>query len=186
MGKGGLTKFQLTQRLKKTSDLYLQGIEVEDIAKRVGVSESQVYKDLAKQKKQWEVSVEQNTDLVMAQMLAEADVLKQTYWDAWRRSQLDAKTTRQKVSQKAVKGKKTDKADSNGKADADKGLKAQDKIDDSQPLQSVEKSEEIKGKEGNPAFLRGVEWCLNFKSELYGLKKLNVDFGGDIEVEIEA
>ncbi|WP_428661921.1 hypothetical protein [Runella sp.] len=179
MGKGGLTKFQLAQRLKKVSDMYLQGIEVPDIANKVGVSESQVYKDLAKQKKEWQQNIELNTNYVMAQMMAETDVLKFTYWQAWRRSQEDAKTTRFKVSQKNAKGKpitdpKTSKVDPKAKPE--------DKKEPSDGLtQSVDKSEEIKGKEGNPAFLRGVEWCLNFQAELLGLKKFNLDLTGDIE-----
>lgn len=168
----GLSKFELTQRLKKITDLHLQGKDVEEIAKQVGVSASQVYYDLAKQKKRWQESIQYNTDLVMAETLAELDVLKKTYWMAWERSKSPMQTKSRKVSQKA------DKANGKSKKNEDDAEK--------QTAQSVEMREETREKEGNASFLKGIEWCLNFRVELMGLKKINIDLVGDVEVEIEA
>ena len=177
MPKGGLTKFQLVQRLKKISNLHLQGVDVSTIAGKVGVSEVTVYNALKKQKKEWEERIEHNTNIVMAETLAEVDLLKTTYWDAWQRSQAPQQTKSKKVNQRAEKSKKNKKDDS-------KEVEADGK--NGSLNQSVEVSETTKEKEGTPAFLKGIEWCLNFKVELLGLKKIKLDFGGDIEVEIEA
>lgn len=176
MGKGGMTKFQLVQRLKKISDMHLQGIEVEEIAKGVGVSEQTVYSALRKQKKEWEERIEHNTNIVMAETLAETDLLKKEYWEAWRQSQTTQQIKTRKVNQRAEKPKKGKKAE--GDAGGNESASSLNQV--------VEISETMRERDGNPSFLKGVEWCLNFKVELLGLKKINLELGGDIEVEIEA
>lgn len=170
MGNSKLNKFQVAQRLKKISDMHLQGIEVEEIAKRLGVSEGTIYNSLKKQKKEWQETQQLNTGLVIAETLAEVDLLKQTYWDAWLKSKTPMQTKRRKVSQRE-----------NPKKKLKDGEEAQP-----QGMQNVEVSEETKEKEGNPQFLKGVEWCVNFKVELLGLKKVHLDIVGDLEVEIDA
>ena len=178
---GGITnKWAVINRRKRVSYLLLQGVSVEEIAKEFSVSEQTIYEDAKKIHKEWSAAQTHNTDLIIAETLTEVELLKTTYWQAWKKSQMPSTANKKKVNQKAAKGKKNKKANTDSSDDSSQDSSNND------TTQSVEMSEEVRHRDGNPAFLKGIEWCINFKVELLGIKKLNINLSEDIEVEIEA
>jgi predicted DNA-binding protein YlxM (UPF0122 family) len=166
-----LNKLQLAQRQKQITDMYLKGISAEDIAERLEVSAQTVYNSIRKQRNEWQKETNLNMDLEFAKALRDADLLKETYWKAWEDSKSPMRANKRKVSQRTPT-KLTEN---------DEGAL----VADGSP-QNVEETEETRQKEGNAQFLKGIEWCINFRVEMLGLKKINLDISGDFEFVIDA
>jgi predicted transcriptional regulator len=121
------------------SRLYLQGMYQADIAEKLGLSQPTVSRDIQLLIDEWKIERVYDINEAKARELAKVDNLELEYWEAWKRSLENA----EKQVQKAVKV---------GKA---------------QQRQEAQKT--IEGQSGNPAFLRGIEWCINKRCEILGI-----------------
>ena len=133
------SKFQREADLARISELYLRGKPQAEIAEEIGVSQGQVSKDLSIIRTRWRKQTTVNMDEAKNKELARIDVLEREYWEAWERSKGEQVKGRQKQS------------DTGGKK----------KIE----WATVEKVQLI----GNPAFLAGVEKCIDMRCKLLGI-----------------
>lgn len=131
----------LLQRRSRVCELYMQGRYQHEIARTMGVSVKTVSRDLEHVEKIWLAAAVTNFDKMRADELARINHLERTYWRAWRRSLA--------VREESSSSKTTD-------ADGEATTKA-----------------EIKRRrgEGNPAFLAGVQWCVERRCKLFGLDR---------------
>jgi len=132
-------KFEREMRLARVAELRKECRYQWEIAKDVGVSQQQVSCDFKTLDKRLAEKQEGDTLEHRNAKVAEYEHLKRTYWEAWKKS-LDEKTS------------KTAKKKSGGK-------------DGKSEEQSI-KAEE---RDGNSAFLAGVERCAEAQAKLLGL-----------------
>jgi hypothetical protein len=118
---------------------YIRGVPQYQIALELGVVHSQISYDLKKLQERWMASSLQDFDAARAAQLARVDHLEREYWDAWDRSKEQCKITF-KESTQAGKDRRR-----------------------------VKGSERVEDRVGNPAFLAGVQWCIEERSRLLGL-----------------
>jgi hypothetical protein len=88
------TKFERERDLERISAMYLQGYTQTYIAEEIGVSQPVIYRDLDEVKKRWRESSVMSMTEAKARELERIDVLENTYWDAWRRSNEERTKTR--------------------------------------------------------------------------------------------
>lgn len=145
------TPFQVERDRLEIAQMYLRGKTQHEIAQALIspdrgyiLSQQMISYDLKVIQAQWQKSTLVNIDEVKGRELARIDTLELEYWQAWQRSQLNAeiKTTRQR-------GKR-------GK-------------DDKAIPEEIERTERLEGRTGNPAFLSGVQWCIEQRCKIFGL-----------------
>lgn len=131
----------LQQRRYRVCELYMQGRYQHEIARALGVSVKTVSRDLEHVERIWLAAAVTNFDKMRADELARINHLERTYWRAWRRS-LESREESSSSKTTAADGETTAKA-------------------------------EIKRRrgEGNPAFLAGVQWCVERRCKLFGLDR---------------
>lgn len=142
------TSAQKTIDLVEIETLSLRGHSAREIAEILSQSESrdytlsrqQVQYDIDKLDEIWQAEAIAEIDKAKRRVLAEIKDLQHEYWSAWKRSQEDAES-------EITKMQGTDPAKP-GK---------------------LEKQQKREGQSGNPAFLRGVEWCINKRCEILGI-----------------
>ena len=134
------SKIQRERDRQEITRLYLRGVSQMDIAAKLGVNQSTVSRDLKAIQKQWRESALINMDEAKQRELARIDELERTYWDAWLVSCEDAEIERIKQA---------------GGASGDK---------------RAEIIKEKRGQSGNPAFLAGVERCIQLRVKIIGLE----------------
>jgi transcriptional regulator with XRE-family HTH domain len=149
------SKVERERDLLELSDLYLKGHTQADIALRMGVSQQQISYDLKALQKRWRESALVNVDEAKARELAKVDQLEREYWDAWERSKGNAEI--ETIEQIGVRGKAPRQGD--GEEDGELTIV---------PLR-VKKNKRTEGRSGNPAFLAGIQWCINKRCEIMGL-----------------
>jgi hypothetical protein len=138
-----MTKRSKSQRLRDRrliASLYLKGEYQSDIAAQLGISQGQVSKELAALQVEWQASALVDINTAKARELAKIDALELEYWTAWKRSQEDAES---EITE--MQG------------------------DDPAKPGKLRKQQKREGQSGNPAFLRGVEWCINKRCEILGV-----------------
>ncbi len=79
-------KHIINKRLHDVSDLYLQGISQFEIAKKVGVTQGQISKDIKKLSEQWVKKSIENIDKIKAEQLAKLDLWEAEASSAWFKS----------------------------------------------------------------------------------------------------
>lgn len=85
------SNFQREKQLKNVAELYLERLDQEVIAQRLGISQQQVSYDVGVLRKRWQESQIEKVGAVKQEELARIDRLEAEYWLAWRRS-LEEKT----------------------------------------------------------------------------------------------
>jgi DNA-binding MarR family transcriptional regulator len=146
--------------------LYLRGKYQTDIAEIIGVDQATISRDLKELRKQWLSSALVDLNEAKSKELAKIDQLELTYWTAWERSLGEFKS-------KTVKGK----AGKEGMENAKPSL-----------LEQILRTEE---REGNPAFLSGIQWCINKRCALLGLdaptnaRSLNIDLSKLTDAQLQ-
>jgi hypothetical protein len=147
------SKSQKIRDRRLIASLYLKGEYQSDIAAQVGISQGQVSKELATLQAEWQVSALVDIKEAKARELAKIDALELEYWTAWKRSQEDAESENleQIGKPQTVKNPETGQPE--------------EKIVNAH----LKKSTKREGQSGNPAFLRGVEWCINKRCEIIGI-----------------
>jgi DNA-binding transcriptional ArsR family regulator len=140
---------KIAQRRAKVAEMYLKGRFQWEIADSLGIDQATVSRDLKALQKEWKESAVRDFDEAKEQELARVDNLERTYWESWERSLKEKETTR---TEQSTKDKGNNKDEGSTRAGI---LKEQ--------------------RDGNPEFLKGVQWCINKRSEiLWGveMKKL--------------
>lgn len=94
------------ERLPDVIKLYLQGVSVRDIAKRVNVRASDVYMDLRFARKKWLKTIQASAEEYLTAEVEKINLIEAEAWEQWERSKLDAET---KAIEKDVTGKTTKK-----------------------------------------------------------------------------
>jgi DNA-binding Lrp family transcriptional regulator len=158
----GRTKTQRARDERNIASLYLKGELQGDIAESLGLSQSTVSRALKSLQEDWRASALIDINEAKARELAKIDALEMEYWSAWKRSQEDAESETTKMQ-----GTPPKQGDANP---APAKLETQKKRE---------------GQSGNPAFLRGIEWCINKRCEILGVNapvKSEVEHKGGIEL----
>lgn len=147
------TEAQISVDFIEIENLSLQGYNSREIAEILSksrdytLSRQQVQYDIDKLDEIWKAETVSEIDSAKRRILAEIKDLQKEYWEAWQRSLKDAES--QIVEQKG--------------AITEKDGKSTRKVT---PIRGIKKTE---GQSGNPAFLRGVEWCIAKRCEILGL-----------------
>jgi hypothetical protein len=159
------SKSQRGRDRRLIANLYLKGEYQADIAAQVGISQGQVSKELAILQAEWQTSALIDINEAKARELAKIDALELVYWQAWERSQLDAESEITKMQG------------------------APPKQGDANPAPAkLETQKKREGQSGNPAFLSGIQWCINKRCEIIGVNapvKSEVENKGITKVLIE-
>jgi transcriptional regulator with XRE-family HTH domain len=134
------TKLQKQRDKRRVSQMYLQGETQADIAASVGLSQPTVSRILQSLQAEWRDAAIIDISEAKARELAKIDTLELEYWTAWKRSQEDAESEITKLQ--------------GGSTDAPSKL---------------EKQTRREGQSGNPAFLAGIQWCINKRCEILGV-----------------
>lgn len=133
-----------TERREKVARLYLQGKTQNELAAQFGVNQSTISRDLEAIRLQWQEQALLHFDEIKARELARIDRLEREYWEAWEESKKDAEVTKQ--------------------------IGALTKDEKGRPSLTPGRAEKtIKGQTGNPAFLNGVQWCIEQRLKIFGV-----------------
>jgi hypothetical protein len=135
------TPFQREQDLAEITRRYLRGETQAAIAQVLGLSQQQISYDVGTVRKRWQKAAAADMREIKARELAKIDELERTYWEAWTRSLEETRS-------KTVKARGTVGAET------------------PQLAEQVNKSEE---RMGNPAYLAGVQWCIERRCRLLGI-----------------
>lgn len=159
------SKSQRGRDRRLIASLYLKGEYQADIAAAVGISQSAVSKELTRLQDEWRQSSLIDINEAKARELAKIDTLELEYWAAWKRSQEDAESEITKMQGAPPKVDKDGNPESN-------------------PAPAkVEKQSKREGQSGNPAFLRGIEWCINKRCEIIGINApTKLEHGGNVTI----
>lgn len=133
------TKIQVEERRTHVASWYLQGVTQLEIGHRLGLAQSQIAYDVKVIRKRWNMDTAINLDAHKMKELAKLDELERVYWDAWRRSLEIAKRS---LTERTTGGT----GESLAKA----------------RILTIER-------DGNPAFLAGVEKCIEARRKMLGL-----------------
>jgi hypothetical protein len=143
------TAGQRAAQLDTIARLTIRGKTQAEIAAVLGVSQSQISYDLKEIRQEWRKALKDRG----FQEVAGWDYLESVYWNAWDTSQ----------EQREVKS--TEKITKSGKPAA-KGKKKGPGAREAERLKAALRTEE---RDGNPAFLRGVERCKIQRARLLGI-----------------
>ena len=152
------TDLQIARDRKEESRLYLLGYSQAAIAEKLNLNISTVRRDLGMIEKAWSESGVMNLNEMRLRELARIDVLEFEYWSEWEKSKEPLKTKTAKQTKRAGGSSK------NGKSGADD-------IEETAGLVDVESTALVRTEErlGNPAYLAGVERCIEKRCRLLGL-----------------
>ena len=136
------TPIQIEDDRREIASLYLQGKTQQAIAERLGMTRQMVGYDLKAIQQRWREDTSRNLDEDKARELAKLDELERTYWQGWEDSleQVTTETTSRAVAGGGAGGGVTERA-------------------------AIGRE----GKQGNPAYLRGVMECIGRRCKLLGL-----------------
>ena len=155
-GRNSQERFRILERRRRVAGLYLGGLRQWEIGRRLGVTQQCVAKDIQALEKEWLTSAVVDLDAARAKELARIDRLERVAWHAWRRS------CRRKERASTRLEKKLD--------------------DDAQKGKTVT-SKHTELRDGNPEYLRRVEWCITKRCELLKLDPpQRLEHGGSAEL----
>lgn len=142
------------EKLAEFSEMLLTGYTQTEIALAFGVTRPAITNIVEKLEAEWIERRHNAMDAHFGRQLAKLDRLEAEYWEGWRRSQVEraVKSSRQV---KRNGGRTTLDADGNVSAVT--------------PTELTEASLRTETALGNPAFLAGVERCIQERSRLLGL-----------------
>lgn len=162
------------ERLAEVSEMLLTGYSQVEIAAAFGVTRATIGKVVLALEREWIVRRHEAVDTHMGRQLAKLDRLEAEYWEGWRRSQ----TERAVKSSRQVKrngGRST--IDANGNVSA------------ITPTELTEASLRSETNLGNPAFLAGIERCIQERNRILGLyapEKIDANISFTLDQAYEA
>ena len=155
-GRNAQERFRILERRKRVAGMYLQGMSQWEIGRQLGVTQQCIAKDVQALEKEWLASAVVDIDAAKAKELARIDRLERVAWRAWRRScqRKEKATTRM-----------------------EKKLH-----EDAQQAKTVtSKATELR--DGNPEYLKRVEWCISKRCELLRLNPpQRLEHGGSADL----
>jgi hypothetical protein len=155
-GRNAQERFRILERRKRVAGMYLQGMSQWEIGRQLGVTQQCIAKDVQALEKEWLASAVVDIDAAKAKELARIDRLERVAWRAWRRScqRKEKATTRM-----------------------EKKLH-----EDAQQAKTVT-SRATELRDGNPEYLKRVEWCISKRSELLRLNPpQRLEHGGSADL----
>jgi hypothetical protein len=155
-GRNAQERFRILERRKRVAAQYLQGMSQWEIGRQLGVTQQCIAKDIHALEKEWLASAVVDIDAAKAKELARIDRLERVAWRAWRRS-----------------GQRKERAITR----LEKRLN-----EDAQKAKTVtSKTTELR--DGNPEYLKRVEWCISKRCELLKLNPpQRLEHGGSAEL----
>jgi hypothetical protein len=160
--RGSVSPRQRESRRMRELEMYLRGVPLREIAAEVGMTIGGISKDLAELRAEFHREQRMSRVDRIALELAKIDHLERTYWDAWERSlreQIRTVTSREDVPLDLPKGANTGRTDGNG----DPAPNTPVMLTKTRVQRRVDQSM------GNPAFLAGIQWCVDRRVKLLGL-----------------
>lgn len=155
-GRNSQERFRILDRRKRVAALYLQGLGQWEIGRQLQVTQQCVAKDVAALEKEWLASALIDIDAAKAKELARIDRLERVAWRAWRRSCQRKEKASSRMEKKLA--------------------------DDPQQARTVT-SKQTEARDGNPDYLKRVEWCINKRCELLKLNPpQRLEHGGSREL----
>jgi hypothetical protein len=155
-GRNSQERFRILERRQRVAGMYLRGMSQWEIGRQLGVTQQCIAKDVHALEKEWLASAVVAIDAAKAKELARIDRLERVAWRAWRRScqRKERATTRME--------RKLD--------------------EDAQKAKTVtSKATEVR--DGNPEYLKRVEWCISKRCELLKLNPpQRLEHGGSAEL----
>lgn len=154
------TRLQREKDLLLIADLYGKNYSYRKIADKLNqerpynITFQQVSYDIKSLFDEWQAEHKEKVDSYLIEQLKKLDLLECEYWSAWERSKAEFK-------KKTIKGK---------------GCSAGQKK--SMPMEQTLHTEE---RNGNPAYLAGVERCIEKRAKLLGLAVDKVEHSGEIK-----
>lgn len=142
------------------SEMYRQGHNVHEIAKRFNVSATQIYRDINKMRKIWREEIARNIDELRAEEIAKLRLLEREANAAWQRSTEDRvqiETTRRVAE--AIAGKNP------------LAKKRGTGVLTSPPRKTSTEVMKREGQAGDPRFQMVILKCIELRGQLLGLTK---------------
>lgn len=149
------TPFQIEHDREEITRRYLRRETQQEIAAALGMTRELVKYDLGVIQERWRKDTARNLDDDKARELARIDELERTYWHAWERSRQD----------KVSISEETEPPDPAQVALAEC---RPDSLADA-PRVTTKITTRREGQVGNPAYLTGVQWCIDRRCKLLGL-----------------
>jgi hypothetical protein len=155
-GRNAQERFRILERRKRVAGMYLQGITQWEIGRQLGVTQQCIAKDVRALEKEWIASAVVDIDSAKAKELARIDRLERVAWSAWRRSCQRKEKATTRMERKLN--------------------------EDTQKAKTVtSKATELR--DGNPEYLKRVEWCITKRCELLKLNPpQRLEHGGSAEM----
>lgn len=165
--------FEIAANREEITRRYLRRESQYAIAASMGMSRELVAYDLRCIQKKWQETTTWNLNEFKSMELDRIDVLERTYWEAWVASQQSREISIQELV-------KTPPPPGPGRRDPRTGRVVP--APPGTPQESRQKAQVRKeGQVGNPAFLAGVQWCIDRRAKMLGLDapdKLDLTTGG--------
>lgn len=154
------TSTQINYDRTEIARLYLRGWSQNAIGDKLEMTQQMVSYDLKALQKEWQKSALVDIDAAKSHELARIDELERTYWTEWEASKEERETTTTKAVQGAVGG---------------------DKLPKRQEA-TIRKEKRL----GDPAYLRGVQWCIERRSAIMGFdapKENKTNLSGELDLK---
>lgn len=137
--------------------MYLRGMSQYEIAAELQCSQPNISYHLKLIREEWLQSLVRDFDAAKSQELAKIDNLEAVAWDAFHRSQRDART----------KHKETEKAARKVPTEDGKGFQEEEQ------LRTIKETKKLTAREqaGDPRFLERISWCIDYRCKLLGISK---------------
>lgn len=159
---------------KRAAEMYLQGSRYRDIADALGIDKSTVAKHIQSLLEEWREDAVKDIALAKQLELARIDSLELRYWEAWEKSL-------KKIVSTSVKTRPSfpglpNQSDRSGMNEVDEDLEPEARPHhrvrpapgDNQEI-ILERLIKTEATSGNPAWLQGIQWCINKRCEIMGL-----------------
>jgi hypothetical protein len=155
-GRNAQERFRILERRKRVAGMYLQAMSQWEIGRQLGVTQQCIAKDIHALEKEWLASAIVAIVTAKAKELARIDRLERVAWRAWRRSCQRKEKATTRMERKLN--------------------------EDAQRAKTVtSKATELR--DGNPEYLKRVEWCINKRCELLKLNPpQRLEHGGSTEM----
>jgi hypothetical protein len=155
-GRNAQERFRILERRKRVAGMFLRGMSQWEIGRRLGVTQQCITKDVRALEEEWLASAVVDIDAAKAKELARIDRLERVAWAAWQRScqQKERATTR-----------------------------LERKLDEEAQKARTVTSKATELRDGNPEYLKRVEWCISKRCELLRLNPpQRLEHGGSTEL----
>ena len=148
------TKPVREEQLLQIAGMHLEHLSQRDIAAKLGLSQSQVSRDLKEVERLWQSSHQQDMAALQAEELSRIDHIEKTAWAAWRRSCEPEETQSQEKS--------------TSESDAGNG----DISPKERQKSTLKASVRTKGRHGSQGYLKIIMECRKERRKLLGMDSL--------------